>query len=219
MDDCPEFLILDTRNCASDAILATINGIEKLGTEQYSRYVKDVLKNRSILIEQPIAKNSLALFKRPFPKKTTKRKEALASIKSDCNLFSHLYIASKFSDGILEDFSLTNTSHGHLPFLSMESCDCQRKSPTYSALLTKVQALIHLHLPFMPKSLMVQQLCILSLLRKSKSLMSTAQKCSYHGSSVCYKTVQGLTLFGTPTKRTVSRNRLEKSVARVLGGK
>ncbi len=104
MDDCPELLSLDTRNCASDAVLATVNSIEKLGIEKYNQYVEDVLKNRSVPIEQPIAKNSVALFKRPFPKKNTKKKEAFASLKSDCNLFSQLYIASKFRDGNLEEF-------------------------------------------------------------------------------------------------------------------
>ena len=31
-------------------------------------------------------------------------KQKVASLKSDCNLFSHLYIASKFREGNLEDF-------------------------------------------------------------------------------------------------------------------
>ena len=104
MDDCPELLVLDTQNCVSNAVLATANSIEKLGIEEYNQYVEDVLKNRSVPIQQPIAKNSVALFKRPFPKKTIKKKEALGSLKSDCNLFIQLYIASKFRDGNLEEF-------------------------------------------------------------------------------------------------------------------
>ncbi len=55
MDDCPELLSLDTRNCASNAVLATVNSIEKLGIEKYNQYVDDLLKNRSVPIEQPIA--------------------------------------------------------------------------------------------------------------------------------------------------------------------
>lgn len=103
LDDGPELLVLDTRNCVDDAVVATVKKIEQLGIEQYQKYVDDVLKDRSISIQQPIKKNSLPLFKRPILKKT-KGKQALASLKSDCNLFSHLYIASQFRDGNLEDF-------------------------------------------------------------------------------------------------------------------
>ena len=97
-------------------VLAAVNSIEKLGIEKYNQNVEDVLKNRSVPIQQPIAKNSVVLFKRPFPKKTIKKKEALASLKSDCNLFSQLCTASKFRDGNLEEFLLTKTSHDLLPF-------------------------------------------------------------------------------------------------------
>ena len=74
MDDCLELLVLDIRNSASNAVLATVNSIEKLGIVKYNQYVEDVLKNWSVPIQQPIAKNSVALFKRPFPKKTIKKK-------------------------------------------------------------------------------------------------------------------------------------------------
>lgn len=104
LDDGPELLVLDTRNCVDDAVVATVQNIEQLGIEQYQKYVNDVLKDRSVPIHQPIKKNSLPLFKRPLRKKTSKKREALASLKSDCNLFSHLYIASKFRDGNLQDF-------------------------------------------------------------------------------------------------------------------
>lgn len=66
--------------------------------------MKEVIQDRSVKIQEPIKKNSLPLFKRPLPKKTTKVKQMLATLKSDCNLFSHLYIASKFRDGNLEEF-------------------------------------------------------------------------------------------------------------------
>ncbi len=104
LDDGPELLVLDTRNCVSDAVIGTVQKIEQLGIEKYQKYVKDVLKDRSVPIQQPIKRNSLALFKRPLQKKTSKNKEALATLKSDCNLFGHLFIASRFREGSLEDF-------------------------------------------------------------------------------------------------------------------
>jgi len=84
--------------------VATVQNIERLGIDQYQKYVTEVLKNRDIPIQQPIKKNSLPLFKRPLPRKSAKGKEALANLKKDCYLFSHLYIASKFRDGNLGEF-------------------------------------------------------------------------------------------------------------------
>ncbi len=43
----------------------------------------------------------MPLLKRPSPRKNTKAKEKISSLS---NLFSHLYIASKYRDGNLEDF-------------------------------------------------------------------------------------------------------------------
>lgn len=34
MDDCPELLVLDTRNCANDAVISTVQTIEELGSIQ-----------------------------------------------------------------------------------------------------------------------------------------------------------------------------------------
>lgn len=68
MDDCPELLVLDTRNCANDAVVSTVQTIEELGSTQYEQYMTDVIKNRTTSIQDPIRKNSLPLFKRPLPR-------------------------------------------------------------------------------------------------------------------------------------------------------
>ena len=104
LENCTELLALDTRNCVSDAVIATVQNIEQLGIDQYQQYAMDVLKKRTVSIQQPIKKNSLPLFKRPIPRKSIKCKEALANLKKDCYLFSHLYIASKFRDSDLGEF-------------------------------------------------------------------------------------------------------------------
>lgn len=101
---CPELLVLDTRNCVSEDVIETVRNIKDLGVSRYKEYVKDVIATREVSIHQPIKKIFLPLFKRPLPRKRTKGKQAIASLRSDCNLFSHLYIASKFRDGDLEDF-------------------------------------------------------------------------------------------------------------------
>ena len=56
MDDFPELLVLDTRNCASDAVVSTVETIEELGSTQYQQYMTDVIKNRIVSIHDPIKK-------------------------------------------------------------------------------------------------------------------------------------------------------------------
>ena len=48
LEDCLELLVLDTRNCVSDAVIATVQNIEQLGIDQYQQYVTDVLKDRTV---------------------------------------------------------------------------------------------------------------------------------------------------------------------------
>ena len=48
LDDCPELLILDTRNYASDAVVPTVQTIEELGATKYHQYMTDVIKNWTV---------------------------------------------------------------------------------------------------------------------------------------------------------------------------
>ena len=114
MDDCPELLALDSRNCATEAVVDTVRRIKDTGQSQYQKFVTEVVVDRSATIHE---KNSLPLWKRPSPRVVTKSKQKVASLKSDCNLFSHLYIASKFRDNNLEDF-FSHENHPWPPSLS-----------------------------------------------------------------------------------------------------
>ena len=91
-DGCSELLALDSCNCATENVVETVQNIKHIGILQYQQYVNDVVKTRIISINQPIKKikkNSLPLLKW----------QKLASLKSDFNLFSHLFIANKFRVG------------------------------------------------------------------------------------------------------------------------
>ena len=117
LDNFQELLVLDTRNCSSDAVADTVRSIEKLGSSQYQAYVKDVIEDRTVSIHQPIKKNCLPLFKKLQPKPKSKGKQQMTSLKSDCNLFSHLYIASQARGGDLEEFFL-HENHPWPPSIS-----------------------------------------------------------------------------------------------------
>ncbi|KAK3702948.1 hypothetical protein QZH41_002861 [Actinostola sp. cb2023] len=103
-DECPELVVLDTRNCADDSVVDTINTIEELGLRQYKKYVKDVIIERTASIDNSIPRNSVALFKRQKPKHITKTSQKLSALTSDRFLFSRLDIASQQKDGDLEEF-------------------------------------------------------------------------------------------------------------------
>lgn len=103
-DDCPELLALDTRNCADASVVATVHTVQEIGLRQYEKYVKEVIKERTVSIHDTISKNSLPLFKRQQPKQISKASLKLTAVASDRYLFSRLYIASQQRDGDLEEF-------------------------------------------------------------------------------------------------------------------
>ena len=72
MDDCAELLALDSRNCATEAVVDTVQRIGDIGLSQYQEFVTEVIVDRSRSIHQPIKKNSLPLLKRQFPRVVTK---------------------------------------------------------------------------------------------------------------------------------------------------
>ena len=88
--------------------------VPTVGLSQYQKYVSDVHIDRKISIHH---QNSLAIFKQQCLKGVSKRKQRVTSLKSDCNLFSNLYIASKYRDGNLEDF-FAHENHARPPTLS-----------------------------------------------------------------------------------------------------
>ncbi len=123
-----------------------------------------------------------------------------------------------FVMGTLKNFSLTKISHGHLPFLSTESCDYQQVSLTYSALLLKKVQTLNLHLPSMLKSLMAQLLSIL-FLQMLKHLMTTAIKYSCHGLSQHYKTDIVWDIYKADSLKQSTREKRGQGVRRKVSGK
>ena len=159
LDDCQELLVLDSRNCASENVASTVQNIKDLGKSQYTKYVEDVITSRTVSIHEVIKKNFLPLFKRQS-RKQTKVKDQISSLKSDCNLFSHLYIASKFRDGSLVEFfahenhpwppSLSDHGKLRLPtkksdLLSLIDSDTMTEPPSsFDAKLMDGPAIVHL---------------------------------------------------------------------------
>ena len=80
-------------------------------------YVSEQLDDQTKHIDDPIARNNLPLFSRPALKKKSKYQQQIASLKSDCSLFSRLYIASQIREENLEE-SFAHENQAYPPALS-----------------------------------------------------------------------------------------------------
>ena len=80
-------------------IKATLNNIESTGKEQYE-LIKERLRERSRPIDDSISRNNLPLWKPGSRTSTSKEKMKLKSVKTDCQLFSKLYIGCQVKTAI-----------------------------------------------------------------------------------------------------------------------
>jgi hypothetical protein len=109
--DGDELLALDTRNVLNESVVNTVRRVHELGKEQYAKYHKEVIVDRTRSIHEPIKKNALPLFRCPSPKSKTKQAGKISSLKSDVALFSHLYIIMQKRDSDMNAFF----KHENLP--------------------------------------------------------------------------------------------------------
>ena len=96
--------MLDSKDVADPAVVTTVKQVEALGEEQFQTFVTERLKQKTKLLSEPIKRNKLALFSSPPPKDVSKTKHQITSLKSDCSLFSRLFISCQTREGNLEDF-------------------------------------------------------------------------------------------------------------------
>lgn len=117
LDDGDELLALDTRNILNESVVNTVRTVQSLGKDQYTKYCKDVITDRTCSIHEPIKKNSLPLFSRPHPKSKTKQVGKISLLKNDIALFSHLYIVMQHRTSDMSTF-FSHENHPFPPSLS-----------------------------------------------------------------------------------------------------
>src|SRR5688572_10589540 len=93
IDDSNDLLVLDSGDLADPAVINTMRNIGKTGQKQYETFVNERLVNQSRPVNDPIKRNNFPLFSRPSVRDTSRAKHQLSSVKSDCSLFSRLYIS------------------------------------------------------------------------------------------------------------------------------
>ena len=157
LDDFPELVTLDSRNCVDESVILSLRSLEDTGIQQY---VKAVLEDCTQAIHDPIKKNSLALFKRPQPKATTKSSKKIKLLQNNVALFGQLYIATQSRDGNLKEFfahevqsfppSISDFGKLHLPSAKSDLLQCleqplQQEPPTnFDSIVLDGAVVVHL---------------------------------------------------------------------------
>lgn len=103
-EETGELFSLDSKEIMNADVINTVRNALSIGQAQYKQFVNERFEKRKKPITEAITKNKLPLFKAQPQKKTSKDKQKLVELKSDCSLFSRLYIACQSRDGNLEDF-------------------------------------------------------------------------------------------------------------------
>ena len=103
-EETTDLLRLDTRDTIDPGVVTSVRQAEGIGQQQYHTFLTDRLLERSTTISEPTKNNNLPLFSRPPQLEKTKASLQVSSLKSDCSLFSRLYIACQSRDGDLQDF-------------------------------------------------------------------------------------------------------------------
>ena len=134
LDDFPELVMLDSRNCVDKSVANSLYTLEATGKQQYQDFVANVLENCTSSIHNPIKRNSLALFKRPQVKATSKQGKKIKVLQNNVALFGQLYISMQSRDGDLNEFfaheiqsfppSLSDLGKLHLPNTKSDLLKC-----------------------------------------------------------------------------------------------
>ena len=97
-----DLLVVDTRDTQ---VAETLRRSETIGNEQFTKFVTQRLEECTTRVTQ---KNKFPVFSRPpvniNSRQKTDEKEQLVALKSDCGLFSRLYISCQTRDGDIDNF-------------------------------------------------------------------------------------------------------------------
>ena len=104
LDGSEELLALDTRNVLNESVVNTVRTVYSLGKDQYDKYFREVIADRTCSIHVPIKKNALPLFSCPQTKAKAKQAGKISLLKNDVTLFSHLYIVMQHRESDMSAF-------------------------------------------------------------------------------------------------------------------
>lgn len=104
IEDSKDLIVLDTKEVIGDNAVDSLRTVETIGQSQYEKYVDERLKQRSTPISNIISKNNVSPFKKTSPTKKSKTSHQIRSLKSNCELFSRMYISCQSRNGDMDEF-------------------------------------------------------------------------------------------------------------------
>ena len=131
LDESPNLITLDTKKIADTKAIETLNNVERIGTEQYHKFVKERLKTKKKRIFYTISTNKFSIFRPPVQRSISKKNE-ITTLKKSCQQFSQLYIACQVRDGDLYEIFRHENKFSHLFFKRMVSYDQEQSQTSFS---------------------------------------------------------------------------------------
>jgi hypothetical protein len=101
-----DLIVLCSNMIAHDSVLNTVRTVEHVGEMQFNAFFADRLSDSgSLSVLSPIKRNKFPLFSyKPQSKNCSSGKLKINALKTDCEIFSRLYVACQNRDGDLDNF-------------------------------------------------------------------------------------------------------------------
>ena len=135
LESSKDLIVLDSKEIMPDCVVQSVYKAKELGETQYNTYVEERLNKCTSPISDTIQRNKLPLFGTHEKTASNKTKNQVANLKSDCNLFSRLYIACQAREGNLQEF-FKHENQSSPPSLS---CGEKMRSGQKSELIESLQ--------------------------------------------------------------------------------
>ena len=117
LDDSSDLTVIDTKEVMTNAVVAGIKSLYDRDKLRFEEYVNQKLQNCTTPITDTVRKNKIPLFGAISEKTPSKLKNTIETLKSDCQLFSRLFIGCQSRDGNLDDF-FSHENQSNPPSLS-----------------------------------------------------------------------------------------------------
>lgn len=134
-EESTDLLVLDTKEIMPECVVEAVSSAKGKGQSEYDKYVEERLNKRSKAITDTIKQCNLPLFGTSEKTQSKKTINQVAYLKSDCRLFSRLYIACQAREGNLDEFFKHENSSSP-PALS---CNGKMRTGQKSELITCVE--------------------------------------------------------------------------------
>ncbi|XP_014671080.1 PREDICTED: uncharacterized protein LOC106811872 [Priapulus caudatus] len=112
-----DLIAMDTKVVMADEVIQSIRHAEEIGKAQYKAFVDERIMTTQKPFHDTITKNSFPMLKSGLRKTPSKSKSKTASMKSDLQLFSRMYISCQAREGDIDVF-FEHENHAWPPSLA-----------------------------------------------------------------------------------------------------